>query len=155
METVKQTIEQVLHEEVLDIGEKLKAKHISLGMRASGKWIDSVEVMTEDSKSIIRANDYTRYLTNGRSGGSRPPISALESWVKVKLGLSGKEALSTAFAVAKKIEKEGTNYYPQGTDLVDGVITESAIRELHEKIGELVGVFIAREVQRDLEKAFS
>jgi hypothetical protein len=37
-----------------------------------------------------------------------PPIQPLEDWVTAKLGISGDEARSVAFAVAKKIAREGT-----------------------------------------------
>jgi len=37
-----------------------------------------------------------------------PPVQALEDWVRQKLGLSGKEAHSAAFLIARKISKKGT-----------------------------------------------
>ena len=37
-----------------------------------------------------------------------PPVDAIEDWVQVKFGLSGPEARSVAFAVARKIAKKGT-----------------------------------------------
>lgn len=37
-----------------------------------------------------------------------PPVQALEDWVRQKLGLSGKEAHSVAFLIARKISKKGT-----------------------------------------------
>ena len=37
-----------------------------------------------------------------------PPIAPLIFWVEKRLGLSGKEAKSVAFAIARKISKKGT-----------------------------------------------
>lgn len=37
-----------------------------------------------------------------------PPVQALEDWVRVKLGLTGKEGRGVAFAIARKISKRGT-----------------------------------------------
>lgn len=37
-----------------------------------------------------------------------PPVLAIEDWVKVKLGLTGKEARSAAWGIARKIAKKGT-----------------------------------------------
>lgn len=37
-----------------------------------------------------------------------PPVQALEDWVRVKLGKTGKEGRSAAFAIARKISKRGT-----------------------------------------------
>lgn len=37
-----------------------------------------------------------------------PPVQALQDWVRVKLGKSGKEGRGIAFAIARKIGKKGT-----------------------------------------------
>lgn len=37
-----------------------------------------------------------------------PPVQPLQDWVRQKLGLSGKEGRSVAFAIARKISKKGT-----------------------------------------------
>ena len=37
-----------------------------------------------------------------------PPVQPIQDWVRQKLGLSGKEGRSVAFAIARKISKVGT-----------------------------------------------
>jgi len=37
-----------------------------------------------------------------------PPVQAIEDWVNMKLGKGGKEGRSMAFAIARKISREGT-----------------------------------------------
>lgn len=94
-------------------------KFHELNMNASGEWLGALSVKgVNQNRGEIWGKDYTKYLENGRAGGSMPPISALEKWVNDKFGIFGKEAKSRAWAVAKKIEKEGTRFYPQGTDLI-------------------------------------
>lgn len=98
----------------------LKPKFISLGMNASGQWLASLEPRVENGQGQIWGMDYTYWLAHGRAPSEKmPPITPLISWVTVKFGIGGNEAKSIAFAVAKKIQKEGTEYYPEGTDLLE------------------------------------
>ncbi len=142
-------LDTILREELESIAEDLKQKHIELGQKASGDWVDSVEVKVQGGHGVILANDYTKYLTRGRAGGKKPPIDPLEKWVNEKLGIGGKDARSVAFAVATKIGKKGTKWYIQGgTDLVDGVITEERIRKIKERLGRAVLVEVSEELKR-------
>lgn len=94
-------------------------KFNELGMNASGEWLGALSVKVNGSRGEIWGRDYTHYLQHGRAGGSMPPISAIEKWVGDKFGMYGKEANQRAWAIAKKIEQQGTSYYPDGTDLID------------------------------------
>ncbi len=107
-------LDTILRDELESIAEDLKQKHIDLGQKASGNWVNSVEVKVQGGHGVILANDYTQYLTKGRANGKKPPIAPLEKWVNDKLGISGKDARGVAFAVAFKIGKEGTKIYKQG-----------------------------------------
>lgn len=145
----------ILNSEVESLAIDLKAKHEQLGMKATGDWLDSIEVINDGFSVSLWANDYTQYLVNGRADGKMPPIDPLIRWVSAKLGVSGSEGKSIAFAVAKKIEKEGTNYYPQGTDLIDGVITEQRMNDIIEKLELQVNLMISELVVRQVKQAFA
>lgn len=57
----------------------------------------------------------------------RPPVEPLTDWVRRKLGKKGKEARSVAFAIARKIEREGTparNMFSEGLSRTQGQIAE-------------------------------
>lgn len=57
----------------------------------------------------------------------RPPVEPLADWVRRKLGKKGKEARSIAFAIASKIEKEGTparNMFAEGLAATQAQISE-------------------------------
>lgn len=48
-----------------------------------------------------------------------PPVAPLQHWVERKLGLSGKEAKSVAFLIARAISKRGTKAQKMFTDNVN------------------------------------
>ena len=101
------------------VDQFLIPKFNDLDMNASGEWLGALSVKgVSSNRGEIWGRPYTRQLENGRPGGSMPPVSAIEKWVNDKFGIFGKEANQRAWAIAKKIQKEGTSYYPQGTDLI-------------------------------------
>ncbi len=142
-------IDAILREELESIAKDLQQKHIDLGQKSSGDWVNSIEVKVQGGHGVILANDYTKYLTRGRASGKKPPIAPLEKWVNEKLGVSGKDARGIAFAVAFKIGEEGTKIHQEGgSDLVDGVVTEERIRKIKERIGRAVLVEVNEELLR-------
>jgi hypothetical protein len=145
----------ILEKEVAELAEDLKSSETAKKQKATGEWIDSVEVVRDVTSVSIWANDYTEWLIQGRAGGSMPPVDPLITWVQAKLGVSGKEGESIAWAVAKKIEREGTDYYPQGTDLLDGVLTEQRFNDILEKVGQDISLFIGQNLIRQFEEAFA
>lgn len=63
-----------------------------------------VSVMGEVVTDIV----YGWPVEEGRRPGQMPPVSAIELWVRRKLGISGLEARRVAFVVARAIGKRGT-----------------------------------------------
>lgn len=145
----------ILESEVIDLADDLKNSPTARKQKATGDWIDSVEVRRETSSVDIWALDYTEWLVQGRKPGKKPPITPLIRWVEAKLGASGDEAKGIAFAVANKIAKEGTDYHPEGTDLVDGVLTEQRYNDILEKVGEQINLFISERFIRQFKEAFA
>lgn len=130
------TSESILAKEFEDIKFDLIKKHRELGMEASGRWINSLEVVQERLSVKILGADYTYELVNGREPGEMQPVSMLQRWVEDKGIARGKEATGIALAIAKKIAKEGTRYYKQGgTNLIDDVITPERIQKIIDKVG--------------------
>lgn len=114
----------------------LKPKFNELNMNASGQWLETLESRVNINNGEIWGQDYTEFLVNGRHPGKRPPIAPIENWVQNKLGYSGVQARSIAFAVATKIAKEGTDYYPDGTDLLSILQTPEVTDYVSKRIGE-------------------
>lgn len=123
-------------------------KFLSLGMNATGKWISSLTAEAINGVGYIKGMNYTYYLANGRAGGSMPPIAPLQQWVGAKFGIYGNEGRSIAFAVAKKIEREGTDYYPEGTDLVEILNSREVLDYVYGSFTGFVQLQIELEIKR-------
>lgn len=130
-------------------------KFLSLGMNATGNWINALEPRVENGNGAIYGFDYTYWLQNGRAPGAMPPVSALIPWVSAKLGKSGREGVSIAWAVAKKIQREGTNYYPEGTDLLDVLSSKEVIDYVYGEFGEAFRVEINKLLIKQLNDNFA
>ena len=129
--------------------QMLIAKYESLDMRASGKWADELEVVREPNKAIIRGMDYTQYLTHGRPPSDRlPPVDKIYQWMLDKQSFSGEKTLSRAWAIAKKIQKEGTSWYPNGSDLLEVLEDPKTIEEFSKVIGDYLIVYISEDLIR-------
>jgi len=143
-------IPNALIEEILKdvINLYLIPKHIDLGMKATGEWINSLEV----EGNTIRGRKYTEQLVYGRSAGTMPPIAPLERWVNAKFGIGGVQAKSIAWAVAKKIEKEGTSWKQKGgSDLLEVLESKQVIDYINERLGKYITAEATLELRRQLQ----
>ena len=130
-------------------------KFLELGMNASGEWVDSIETTAANNVGKIRGRDYSEFLQNGRKPGKMPPIAPIERWVQVKLGLSGNEAKGAAFAIAKKIAAEGTEYHKQGgTDLLDVLDSPECLEYVRGELTTLFTVQAREEIQKFVYQEF-
>ena len=94
--------------------------------------------------------EYIEMLNKGRGNGKRPPISALQKWVQSKLKISDKkEALSVAFAVAKKIEREGTEIFKDNSQ---GIELSKNVEVFAQKLSKDVSRYLVFEIKEKLNK---
>jgi len=133
----------------------LKPKFISLGMNATGQWLNSLEARVNNGNGEIWGIDYTYWLANGRKPGKAPPIAPLITWVNAKFGIGGNEARGIAFAVAQKIKKEGTEYYPDGTDLLQVLNSKEVLDYIYSQLQEGITVEINKILIKQLHDNFS
>lgn len=128
----------ILKQEFDSLKNDLIAKHQALGMKASGKWIESLENRSKGLSGQLWGEAYTEQLVNGRKPGKFPPIKMIEKWIYDKgITPNGISYSSLAFLIARKIAKEGTEYFKQGgTDLVEAVITPQRIQSILDKVSE-------------------
>lgn len=129
----------VLKDEFEKVKRDVIAKHIALGMEASGNWIEQLEVVTEgENKVSLFGEGYTEQLVNGREPSTLPPVDAIEQWISDK-GLNVPIDMTQrqlAWAISVNIKNNGTKYYQEGgTDLLDEVLTEKRILEIVNKAG--------------------
>lgn len=123
-------------------------RFVQLGMNATGKWIHSLQADAVNGVGYIKGMHYTQQLVNGRAPGKRPPIAPLQEWVSYKLGLYGNEGRSVAFAIATKIEREGTDYYPEGTDLLEVLNSKEVQQYIYNEIGSYFKGQLVTEIKR-------
>lgn len=141
-------IERVINE----VAQKfLIPKFLSLGMEATGEWRSSLHA----EGNILRGRGYTKQLQYGRKPGRKPPIAPLITWVEAKLGLSGRQAVSVAYAVRHKIAEEGTSWYQAGgSDLMDVLEDPQVIAYFHERLGDHIRTEVKLFVSSALNENF-
>ena len=128
-------------------------KFRGLGMPASGEWEQNVHARSNE----IWGRDYTEYLVLGRGPNQDQSPEALKRWVGwagstiLKDWVQAKGLNINPFAVAYKIAREGTNYYPQGTDLLE--VLES--QEVTDYIAKEIGVFVIAHFQNEFKREFA
>jgi hypothetical protein len=96
----------------VDYFEQLVVKYTPVGATAALRGSIS-HVITGDPATVLEGRNvhgmlYGDVVEVGRKPGKMPPASALELWVTRKLGISGDEATSVAWLIARKIGKRGT-----------------------------------------------
>lgn len=138
-------VERVLNEVVERF---LKPKFIELKMNSMGGWLNSLEVRGNE----IWGMDYTEQLVFGRKPGKLPPVEPLIQWVIAKFGRDYNSAEPIAYAIAHKISKEGTDYYPGGTDLMEVLESEEVrdfvLKEISQYVIKEVNNFISKEISQ-------
>jgi hypothetical protein len=126
-----------------------------LGMNATGEWLQSLEVVANNGQGIIKGRKYTEQLAKGRAGGSLPPIAPLTKWVTAKFGVQGKQATSIAWAVAKKIQRDGTTWHQKGgTDLIEMLSETNVLEFINERLKQTITVAVEEQLKRQLKEIF-
>jgi hypothetical protein len=85
-----------------------------VGAVASGKFLRGWRI-SYSGRQVILSNvaRHAVFVEGGRRPGARPPpSSALLAWVTLKLGLTGKQAQSAAFLIARAIGRRGLRPRP-------------------------------------------
>ena len=134
------SIAPILFEQFELLKQELIAKYDEKGMRASGQFSEELENVSRDNVGELKGMDYTQQLELGRRGGTMPPINAIEKWIVDKGIMRNVEenitVTSLAWAIAKKIKREGWNREGfGGVNLISEVITDERIDAIVEACG--------------------
>lgn len=121
------------------IGEMTKPSS-PYNFSATGRLYNSVSYIIRDGEIDILMEDYgvDFVFGEGSKPSKRPPIAPIEKWVRAKIGLSGADAKSMAFAVATNLKKVGYKGYRIFTDefqtetgkYVEGLLSQPQYQEL-------------------------
>lgn len=121
------------------------------GMRASGAFADSLEVVSKQNVIQLYGLDYAEQLQFGRVAGSYPNIEAIKKWIIDKgvfaEALQKMKISSLAFLIARKIALFGWKRERYGgVDLISEVITPERINDIINKIGVSETVKLTSEI---------
>lgn len=119
---------------------------------ASSTLSKSLKFVTEVNQTSVigtlYAEDYWVFVNEGRKAGKRPPISAIEKWIKEKpIQLNDISETSLAFLIARKIGKEGT----KGTKVFTNnttVVLNNLQKELPKELSETLKNNILTELKK-------
>ncbi len=108
MATIQTSIENFL----TSITEAIVKDQADKGIVSSGSSARSLRIEASPEGGKIYGSNYFKYQETGRGPGLAPPILAIEDWIRSK-GIRPEkgDVRSFAFAIAKKIEKEGTDIF--------------------------------------------
>lgn len=147
---------EVAVKEFETIKAELIAAYDTKGMRASGKFAESLEVISAEDRIMLIGEDYAQQLETGRQAGKFPPLQAIKDWIEAK-GVFA-EALQTislsslAFLIARKIAKQGWKREGfGGVNLVSDIVTEERIQKIIDQEGAALAVLYTSEIVRLLK----
>ncbi len=164
-------MDQDLNNLYVQIGEVVK-KAIILNFKIqghvmTGDLIDTINYKIQETdiggRIDFYLNDYGMYQNYGvtpsqiKNPFARPRIEGLQRFAKIKLGISNdKEALSVAFAIAKKHSVEGMptkNSRSQGkkTGAINDAIKDTE-KEVAEMIEKAMDIYITTMISNTLQK---
>lgn len=142
LEIPDEVIERVINE-VIDLF--LIPRFRELGMPATGEWEQNAHARVNE----VWGRDYTEYLVNGRPPNENQDPEALRRWAVwagstfIKDWAQAKGVPIDPIAIAYKIGRDGTDWYPNGSDLLE--VLES--QEVTDYIREQLTIFITAQVE--------
>jgi hypothetical protein len=146
--------EEIIFKEFDALRVDLIKAYDAKGMRASGKWADSLELEVSPLSAVLTGLDYSQQLETGRRAGRYPPISDIEQWITDK-GITpiGISISSLAFLIARKIARQGWNRQGYGgVDLISEVVTDARIQSIIDKVGEVTMIEYTTEIIQSIKE---
>jgi hypothetical protein len=154
-------IEEILRNEFASLSRELVNKYDDLGMRSSGRFERELEVDVRSNevsfRGVLSGAHYTYQLVNGRRPGRMPPVDAIRQWIRDKrIQLDNISEGSLAYLIARKIAREGTDYFKQGgTDLVSSVVTEDRMSSIVDRVAREVNVIISDSILTTMKESIA
>lgn len=148
---------QVLSKEFEALKNDLIRAYDAKGMRASGKFADSLEVRVEGLTAQLWGEDYAQQLETGRKSGKFPPIDAIKKWIEDK-GIANRiqgeiSVSSLAFLIARKISREGWKREQfGGVELISQVVTDQRMQKIIDEVGVEQALKYTTEITKMIEE---
>lgn len=150
--TVNDTIKEIV-DRMLDL---YKNKLVDNNINASNTLHDNASTVIEVNGLTLSVSfnleDYWKYVEYGRRPGKRPPIDAIEQWIKVKPivpdPINGKipSTRQLAFLISRKIGMEGTKaqrplesaMYSDNMEMLINQLKNEIIGQMKEELGDVL-----------------
>ena len=132
---------KILKEEFDKLRQDLIIAYDAKGMRASGNFADSLDVIIGDTYAELWGDEYAEQLEYGRNAGGFPPLKDIEDWITAKGVfndvLQEIKLSSLAYIIARKIAEQAWNRANYGgVGLISEVITEERLQMIINLFGE-------------------
>lgn len=142
---------QVLSKQFELLKDDLIKAYDAKGMRASGKFAETLEVKVKGLTAQLWGEDYSQQLETGRKSGRFPPIDAIEQWIKDKgiaNRIQGQISISSlAFLIARKIAQKGWKREQHGgVELISSVVTDERIQKIIDEVGAEQAMIYTTEI---------
>lgn len=142
---------KILSREFENLKKDLIIAYDAKGMRASGKFADTLEVQVTGLTAKLFGEDYSQQLETGRKAGKFPPINAIEQWIKDKgiaNRIQGEISISSlAFLIARKIARNGWKREEHGgVQLISEVVTDQRIQNIIDEVGAEQALIYSTEI---------
>lgn len=128
------------------------------GIRASGQSARSLKTKTREISGTIKGTltgaAYFTFQEQGRRPGKMPPVQSIRDWIEAK-GIQSDNPESLAWAIAKKIAKEGSDIYQNKRPaLATQQIIEIEIEKSRPEINKAIFDYFRTETTKVLKTAF-
>lgn len=148
----------VLSKEFELLKDDLIKAYDAKGMRASGKFADSLEVKVNGLNAQLWGESYAQQLETGRrkdGGGTGPEWTTAKEdiiqWIKDKgiaNRIEGQISISSlAFLIARKIAQRGWKREKHGgVELISEVVTDARIQKIIDEVGVAQAMIYSTEI---------
>ncbi len=148
---------QILSREFEKLKDDIIKAYDQKGMRASGKFAESMEVRVSDLNAQLWGENYAEQLEGGRNSGKFPPIKAIKQWIEDKgiaSKIEGKISISSlAFLIARKISRQGWDRKDYGgVNLISDVITAERMQKIIDEVGASQTIKFKSEIETLLQR---
>jgi hypothetical protein len=125
------TSDELLRLEMDALLNELKEAYLKSGKKTSGQFGENLSVVYSPNSGTIRGNTYLA----GRRAGRMPPVANILEWIKQKgvFNVTQKGASGLAWAIAKKIAREGTNKN-NNFKIYEEVITPQRVQKIIDSV---------------------
>ena len=112
---LRKALDEIVKNIAEELAETVKRNIIKMDAIASGYMLRSVGIRKVDDAEYevgVEA-EYSIYVEFGTKPREKmPPVEAIKKWLITKFKMGEKEASKVAWAIAKKIQREGTEPKP-------------------------------------------